>query len=72
MERDYFSGVASEGGTEVLGPFSLNNVNSLMAEGLVAAEPEASSVREGEVWVRARPGGEGGRGGTWRREKQSP
>ena len=57
MERDYFSGVASEGGTEVLGPFPLNNVNSLMAEGLVAAEPEASSVREGEVWVRARPGG---------------
>ena len=42
----------------------MNNVNSLMAEGLVAAEPEASSVREGEVWVRARPGGEGGgRGG---------
>ena len=36
VEREYFSGGASEDGAEILGPFTLNNLNSLMAEGLVA------------------------------------
>ena len=57
VEREF---VIIEGGGEVLGSFTLNNLNLLMAESLVAAELTATCVKEGKVWVRARPGGGGG------------
>ena len=50
MERGNFSkGGASEGGTEALGPSSLNNHNSVISGGLVAAEPSKYDLEM--VWA---------------------